>query len=71
LAKGDPRIVPDIGILASFDPVSVDKASYDLVKKMAGRDILKEVHPLRDGSKQLEHAQKIGLGSMDYELIEI
>lgn len=71
LAKDDPRIVPDIGILASFDPVSIDKASYDLVTNTAGRDILKELHPLRDGNKQLEHAQKIGLGSMNYQLIEI
>lgn len=71
LAKDDPRVVPDIGILASYDPVSIDKASYDLVITAAGKDILKELHPLRDGFKQLRHAEKMGLGSMDYELTEI
>ena len=39
LAKDDPRIAPDIGILASRDPVSIDKASLDLVNKACGRDI--------------------------------
>ena len=71
LAKDDPRIVPDIGILASPDPVSVDKASLDLVKEAAGKDIFKEVHPSRDGMKQLNYAHKIGLGNLEYELIEI
>lgn len=69
LARDDPRIVPDIGILASNDPVSIDKASLDLVNKAAGRDIFKELHPLRDGLKQLNYAAKIGIGSLDYELI--
>ena len=71
LAKDDPRIAPDIGILSSPDPVSLDKACLDLTIKACGRDILKEVHPKRDGMKQLEHAREIGLGSLDYELIEI
>lgn len=71
LAKDDPRIVSDVGILASQDPVSVDKASMDLINKAADRDIFKEVHPLRDGLKQLKYAHKIGLGNLEYELIEV
>ncbi len=71
LAKDDPRIVPDVGILVSQDPVSADKASLDLVNKAAGKDIFKEVQPLRDGLKQLEYACKLGLGNLEYELIEI
>jgi len=71
LAKDDPRVVPDIGILASYDPVSIDKASYDLVDETAGYDIFRELHPLRNGFKQLRHACRIGLGNLDYELIEI
>ena len=67
----NPRIAPDVGILASNDPVSIDKASFDLVNKACGKDIFKAVHPDQDGLKQLRYAQDIGLGSLDYELIEL
>jgi len=67
----NPRIAPDIGILASLDPVSIDKASFDLVNKASGTDIFKAAHPEQDGTKQLKYAQEIGLGSLDYELIEL
>ena len=68
LAKDDPRVVPDIGILASADPVAIDQASFDLVTAKAGADVLKELHPHRDSRKQLAWAQKIGLGSLEYDL---
>lgn len=67
----NPRIAPDVGILASSDPVSIDKASFDLVNKSCGKDIFKSVHPDQDGLKQLIYARDIGLGSLDYELIEL
>lgn len=70
LAKDDPRIVPDIGILASEDPVSIDQAAFDLVNQASGRDIFQELHPQRDGTKQLKYAHKLGLGNLDYQLIE-
>jgi len=71
LAKDDPRIAPDIGILASTDPVAIDKASFDLVNKSAGKDIFKEAHPKRDGSRQLNYAAEIGLGNLNYDLITL
>jgi uncharacterized Fe-S center protein len=71
LAKDDPRIAPDVGIFASIDPVSLDKASFDLVVRRSGKDIFKEAHPERDGMKQLEYAVKLGLGNMEYELIDL
>jgi len=71
LAKDDPPVAPDIGILASTDPVSIDQASFDLVNQACGRDIFQELHPERDGRKQLNHAQALGLGNLDYELIEL
>ena len=71
LAKDDPRIVPDIGIFASKDPVSVDKACYDACFNECGKDIFSVVHPDRDGLKQLKYAHKMGLGDLDYELIEL
>ncbi|MFA5062461.1 MAG: hypothetical protein WC578_00085 [Candidatus Omnitrophota bacterium] len=60
-----------MGILASLDPVSIDKASFDLVNKASGKDIFKATHPDQDGMKQLNHAWEIGLGSLDYELIMV
>ena len=69
LAKDDPRVCPDIGILASTDPVSLDKASMDLVNEACGKDIFKELHPERNGLRQLEYAAELGLGSLGYELI--
>lgn len=71
LAKDDPRIAPDVGIFASNDPVGIDKACLDLSVKAAGRDIFKEAHPLREGLKQLTYANRLGLGSLEYELVEI
>ncbi|MDD5691092.1 MAG: DUF362 domain-containing protein [Candidatus Omnitrophica bacterium] len=67
----NPRISPDVGILASSDPVGIDKASLDLVNKACNKDIFKTVHPDQDGIKQLRYAQEIGLGSLAYELVEL
>jgi len=69
LAKDDPRIAPDVGIFVSRDPVSADKAALDAIIAKNGKDIFKENHPNRNGSKQLYYAQELGLGNMDYELI--
>lgn len=71
LAKDDPRVAPDIGILASADPVSIDQASFELVNKACGKDIFKELHPHCDSTRQLRYAQQLGLGSIDYELITL
>jgi uncharacterized Fe-S center protein len=54
-------VVDDIGILISTDPVAIDKACYDLVKEK-GKNFR--------GEKIFKYAQKIGLGSIDYNLIE-
>ena len=67
----NPRIAPDVGLFASLDPVAIDKASFDLVNKACGRDIFKATHPDQDGIKQLRYSQEIGLGSLDYELVEL
>jgi uncharacterized Fe-S center protein len=67
----NPRIAADVGIFASLDPVSIDKASFDLVNQASGADIFKKAHPKEDGMIQLRHAQAIGLGSMEYDLIHV
>lgn len=80
----DAPIVPDIGILASSDPVALDAACLDLVNAQTGSSCshLKSNHaPGEDkftgvwsytqGRIQLTHAEAIGLGTTTYELIRI
>jgi len=55
-------ILDDIGILASTDPVAIDKASWDLARK-AGKKF--------GGHSTFAYAKKIGLGSADYIIKEI
>ncbi len=77
----DNPVVNDIGILASDDPVAIDKASFDLVNqfkplansKIEGKEgeIFTSIHPNIDPLRQLIYAEQIGLGSMSYELIKL
>ncbi len=65
-------MVDDIGIAASADPVAVDKATLDLVENKAGKKLAElldndEISP----RYQIEHAERIGLGTTNYELIEV
>jgi len=70
--KDMPRIVDDIGILASTDPVAVDKASIDLVQSRSGKTIAELLDDNNlDPRYQIEHAERIGLGSSKYELVRI
>lgn len=73
LAKDDPSVIPDIGILASLDPVAIDKAGVDLVfEKSGNQDIFQKLHPNTCSAiKQLHYAREIGLGSLEYELVRI
>lgn len=68
LMKNAPRIVPDLGILASEDPVSIDKASADLLNEFNEKDVFKNGYPDIDWAVQLKHASRIGLGSLSYKL---
>ncbi len=63
----------DIGILSSLDPVALDKACLDLVYASSdpGRDHLLERIESRHGGHTVDYAEKIGLGSTDYELIDV
>ena len=63
----------DIGILASLDPVAIDEACIDLVKKSddPGRDHLLERINSRMGTHTIDAAEELGIGSKEYELISI
>ncbi|GAB4363216.1 MAG: DUF362 domain-containing protein [Deltaproteobacteria bacterium] len=64
----DLPIAPDVGILASPDPVALDQACADLVIRAAGEDPFRKAHPEIDWTIQLAHAEAIGLGSRSYRL---
>ena len=61
----------DIGILASFDPVALDKACADLVFAAADGASLTERINSRNGMLTIEHGAKIGLGNLEYRLVKI
>jgi len=62
------RCQPDVGILASQDPVAADQATLDLTRERFGRSLAEAGWPELDATVQLEHGEKIGLGSRSYEL---
>ncbi len=68
----DPAIA-DIGILASLDPVALDQACLDLVYACddPGKPHLLERIESRNGVHTVEAAAKIGVGTREYELIEV
>ncbi len=66
------KIVDDIGIVASTDPVAVDKAAVDLVEGKAGKKLAQLVKNTKlDPRWQIEHAEHIGLGSTNYKLVKV
>lgn len=67
--KRQDKIIPDIGILASHDGVAIDMATLDLTTQANGKNLTALAHPKLDPLIQLKHAEKIGMGSMSYELI--
>ena len=72
-AVAEDPCMNDIGILASLDPVAVDQACVDLVYNStdSGRDHLVERIESRNGLHTIEAAVALGIGSRDYELINI
>ncbi|RUM89357.1 MAG: 4Fe-4S ferredoxin [Thermodesulfatator sp.] len=79
----DYPLVPDLGILASEDPVALDQASVDLVNQAGGlpgskaegsppgEDKFRRLYPQIPWEVTLNHAEEIGLGSRKYELVKL
>lgn len=63
----DAPMTSNLGILASTDPVAIDKAGLDLV----GLDVIRRVYPQLDPTIQLSASEQLGLGTQAYELIEV
>lgn len=72
-AIAEDPCMADIGMLASLDPVAIDKACLDLVYASddPGKDHLIERIESRNGVLTVKAAEKLGVGSSDYELIEL
>lgn len=61
----------DIGILASLDPVALDQACVDLVYAAPDSKSLIERMESRNGPYILDHAEKIGFGNRNYQLVSL
>ena len=70
--QGDP-VMADLGIVASLDPVANDQAFIDMVweSKDPGAHLLQERIDRQLGREILPYAEKLGLGTREYELIDI
>ena len=70
--QGDP-VMEDLGIIASLDPVANDQAFIDMLWNSADPGHTKMIERVdsREGRHITEYAESIGLGSTDYELIDI
>ena len=63
----------DIGMLASDDPIAIDRACLDLVYASddPGRDHLIERIESRNGAHTIDAAAALGFGEKEYSLIEL
>ena len=82
--ENDAPIIADVGMFASFDPVALDTACAEACLKMPPLantwlsdkkehtgEHFHDTHPITNWRAGVEHAQKIGLGTTEYELIEM
>lgn len=86
-SENDMAIIPNVGMFASFDPVALDMACIDAVNAQTplhgsaadggthdpvhGYDHFQHIHPDTNWRSCLAHAEKIGIGTREYELIKI
>ena len=83
-AENDAPIVPNVGMFASFDAVALDEACADAVNAQTPipnsalgeaehchHDHFTDVFPTTNWRSCLEHAEKIGFGTRQYELVNI
>ena len=72
-AVAEDPCMADIGILASLDPIAIDRACLDLVYASddPGRDHLLERIESRNGAHTVDAAAELGFGSKEYELVKL
>lgn len=70
--QGDP-VMNDLGIVASLDPVANDKAFLDMIwasKDKGSKELIERITS-REGEKIIPYAESLGLGTSEYELINL
>jgi uncharacterized Fe-S center protein len=81
----DSPIVPDLGIMASTDPVALDSAAVEMINKSAGipnsqlniegskpgGDKFRSLYPNTEWEVQLNFAQELGIGTRDYQMVVV
>lgn len=83
-SENDLPIIPDVGMFASFDPIALDRACADACNRQPvlpgsrlselphnHQDHFHNNHPETNWESQLTHSEKLGIGTQDYELIEV
>ena len=85
-SANDIPVIPDVGMFASFDPVALDQACVDAANRAPvvptsaadvphdsghRHDLFTIVHPDTDWEAGLIHAEKLGLGTREYELVTV
>ena len=71
--RAKPPCMADIGILASLDPVAIDKACLDLVYNSSDpgkKDLINRIEKLH-GIHTVYMSEELGFGSTNYELIDV
>lgn len=73
VAEPEPVHMEDIGILASLDPVALDRACVDMVYNSPdpGKKHLIERMESRRATHLLDYAEELGLGTQKYELVNV
>ena len=82
----DIPLIPDVGMFAGFDPVALDQACVDAANRQPviegscighhedvhkPHDVFHMVHPDTDWAAGLDHAEKLGMGTREYELVTV
>ncbi len=83
MPAADVPVIQDLGILMSYDLVAVEQASIEMLltaqpvpaslaadEKILNGDILDELHH-KPYHLQIDEAERLGLGSRSYELVEV
>ncbi len=84
MGRSERPIIPDVGILASRDPVAIEQAAFDMVRAQqgiaastlpaaheTGDDKFKAIYPDQDSELVMRYAEQLGLGSREYEIVEV
>lgn len=73
VAKPEKVMMGDIGILASLDPVALDKACVDMVRRSKDHGKIHMIERIdsRHGMHTLDYAEQLGMGTEKYELVKL